>query len=447
MNRKTDIWMPLYIGDFIADTMSLNAEQTGCYLLWLMAYWRNGPLDNNIPELVQAGKLRSPGPESIARKLLARYFTLEEDGCWHQGRIDFELLRAEEKQSKLSVSGAEGAAAKWNSSQSLGKMARSERLAKARQLARHSPDEWQALKEALGRSCSKCGLAEDIVKDHIVPVYQGGSDGIENIQPMCRKCNASKGPDTTDYRPDDWREEMAKCLAKRLARADEERLAKRLANACQTPAPSPSHSSFNASSDIHRSQPVVIPSGEEVVFELPLRDGTVFGIPQRLHSAYVKAYPALSVMGEYAQMLAWLESNSTNKKTLRGIKAFVNGWLQRAQNNPRLRANGTGAGKTGGKSRFEELAEKIGLDGNAEMPIAGTETGRPAIIESKRMVGVTGAQEGARNGKFMGIDLCAEGSDGGPDSDGARGVDGGVGIGGESEAGGGVGKAAGGILW
>lgn len=32
-------WMPLYIGDFIADTAHLSAEETGAYILLIMHYW------------------------------------------------------------------------------------------------------------------------------------------------------------------------------------------------------------------------------------------------------------------------------------------------------------------------------------------------------------------------------------------------------------------------
>lgn len=114
------------------------------------------------------------------------------------------------------------------------KAKRSERLAEARRKATHSTEEWEALRDICGSACLRCGRDDmEIVKDHITPIYKGGSDGIENLQPICRSCNASKGPDSTDLRPANWLE----------------RLRERLPDACKTPAtveampaPSPSPS-------------------------------------------------------------------------------------------------------------------------------------------------------------------------------------------------------------
>jgi 5-methylcytosine-specific restriction endonuclease McrA len=62
--------------------------------------------------------------------------------------------------------------------------------------------EWLALVEACGGACLACGVAkpEDLTVDHVIPLALGGSNTIENIQPLCRTCNGIKGSDTTDYR-------------------------------------------------------------------------------------------------------------------------------------------------------------------------------------------------------------------------------------------------------
>jgi len=59
----------------------------------------------------------------------------------------------------------------------------------------HSAGEWELLKLQHGYRCPACGQQEpDIVltQDHIVPLSQGGSDWIENIQPLCKSCNSKK---------------------------------------------------------------------------------------------------------------------------------------------------------------------------------------------------------------------------------------------------------------
>lgn len=91
------------------------------------------------------------------------------------------------------------------------KQKRSIRLAAARAKGTHTKIEWELLKHICGDMCVSCkgesGLL-NIEKDHIIPIYQGGSDSIENIQPSCAKCNASKGADRTDHRPADWRDRL-----------------------------------------------------------------------------------------------------------------------------------------------------------------------------------------------------------------------------------------------
>jgi len=77
---------------------------------------------------------------------------------------------------------------------------RRQRMVEARKKGTHTTEQWEALKAEFGHVCLRCGRqGYHLDKDHIVPVYQGGSDGIENIQPLCAWCNAGKGPDATNW--------------------------------------------------------------------------------------------------------------------------------------------------------------------------------------------------------------------------------------------------------
>ena len=67
----------------------------------------------------------------------------------------------------------------------------------------HTLDEWLDLIRKCDGKCLKCGTDENITIDHVIAISQGGSDLISNIQPLCKKCNASKGNKSTDYRPID----------------------------------------------------------------------------------------------------------------------------------------------------------------------------------------------------------------------------------------------------
>lgn len=57
----------------------------------------------------------------------------------------------------------------------------------------HSLLEWNRLCELFGNKCLSCGLKVKLTKDHIVPLSKGGTDYIENIQPLCISCNSKKG--------------------------------------------------------------------------------------------------------------------------------------------------------------------------------------------------------------------------------------------------------------
>jgi 5-methylcytosine-specific restriction endonuclease McrA len=47
--------------------------------------------------------------------------------------------------------------------------------------------------------CGRIFPLGSLTEDHIIPLSRGGSDCIENIQPLCGSCNDKKGTKIRNY--------------------------------------------------------------------------------------------------------------------------------------------------------------------------------------------------------------------------------------------------------
>lgn len=76
------------------------------------------------------------------------------------------------------------------------------RIKKLNAPGRHTFGEWELLRKQYNYTCPCCGEQEPriwLTEDHIIPLSKGGSDNIENIQPLCSVCNSIKHTQTIKY--------------------------------------------------------------------------------------------------------------------------------------------------------------------------------------------------------------------------------------------------------
>lgn len=140
-------------------------------------------------------------------------------------------------------------------------------------------------------------------------------------------------------------------------------------------------------------------SEAQVFITLPLNDGTEFPVTEPMLVEFDSLYPSVDVRQELRNQRGWLLSEPRRRKTRRGIKKFITGWLAREQD--RGTKPGTGgthakpkpAAGNGGESRamqkFHEAARaKFGenymefLEGGPELvrgPLGGEERGGTVV--------------------------------------------------------------------
>lgn len=90
-----------------------------------------------------------------------------------------------------------------------------------------------------------------------------------------------------------------------------------------------------------KSKPKVpLPDREPVNVEaIVLKDGREWLPDGYFLQEMIRLHPQLDVKAEFMAMRGWSISNPTKRKTWGGIKRFVSGWLDRAQNKPRGNGN------------------------------------------------------------------------------------------------------------
>jgi uncharacterized protein YdaU (DUF1376 family) len=106
--KNIDSWMPIYIGDYLADTMHFTTEQHGAYLLLIFHHWRSGPIPDDDESLAAITKMALPAWRKFRPKIEPKFMIA--DGFWTQKRA----LREKEKAAGVSNKRRDAANKRWS---------------------------------------------------------------------------------------------------------------------------------------------------------------------------------------------------------------------------------------------------------------------------------------------------------------------------------------------
>jgi len=110
--KTPNIWMPIYVGDYLSDTMHLTTEQHGAYFLLLLAYWKNkGPLP--LPRIQNICQLNGTSWKATKAVLEEFFDKRANPGRWTHHRVEQELSISIKNLKSAQERGKKGMASRW----------------------------------------------------------------------------------------------------------------------------------------------------------------------------------------------------------------------------------------------------------------------------------------------------------------------------------------------
>jgi len=114
---KPDAYMPFYGGDFLSATSGMTDACFRCYLKLIWHYWHHSHctgLNDNRDELRRiCGVDKETWDEVFDQIFNDQFFSLGEDGKWHQKRAEEEWQKSQAAYDKVLNRAKAGAEGRW----------------------------------------------------------------------------------------------------------------------------------------------------------------------------------------------------------------------------------------------------------------------------------------------------------------------------------------------
>lgn len=201
--------------------------------------------------------------------------------------------------------------------------------------------------------CVFCGASENLEIDHIVPVSKGGDSEPENLQVLCRSCNRSKRTKSV--------EQVATPLAQV---APEGNFQRSLEKEIEVEREVEKEIELEREKeDCSELVPISEPTTPdhycpEIVFPC-VGNPKTWSLSQKLFNQIQEAYPDAPVLDWIKKARLWAETNTSKRKTFKGMPAFLSRWMASQTDRPAQ----TRTFQTNGKPKPANLQEVL-----AKMP-------------------------------------------------------------------------------
>jgi uncharacterized protein YdaU (DUF1376 family) len=115
--KERNLWMPIYIADYLLDTRGMSLDEHGAFLLLLMLAWRrDGTLPNDMEWLrTNLPQMHGRTFNAVVPKVLTKFFRLNERGEYVNERLGEELRVAMEFRERRERRAIENADKRWGS--------------------------------------------------------------------------------------------------------------------------------------------------------------------------------------------------------------------------------------------------------------------------------------------------------------------------------------------
>ena len=176
-----------------------------------------------------------------------------------------------------------------------------------------------------GHACVRCGSTDRLEADHILPQSCGGPHIIENLRTLCKSCNAAR-PVAGKALDDDLAKDGYSVNSLQVKFGiDASNLELHAQGGREGKGKEGKEDSAEPQSDSTPHPP------EPPVVLIPLNDNSEHPIAQSMIDEWSLTYPAVNVVQELREMRTWSNANPSQRKTVRGVNAFVVRWLGKEQ--------------------------------------------------------------------------------------------------------------------